>query len=224
MRIARPAVPPQSMGSFPPKCRRRDFSLAFSLIELLVVVAVIGLLAALVAPATQSIIVGNAITRAADQLAGSLNLARQTAITKNRKVEVRFYELPALAVGGNAFCAFQLFEFEESGRGIPISPVLKLPSTAIISKDVQLSTLLDGSRSKSWSAVEVQPSLPGVGTDYDCRFVGFRPDGSTDLPIDKKWHLTVVSANSSGTAARPPTNFGCIWVEPSNAAVRILRP
>jgi uncharacterized protein (TIGR02596 family) len=195
----------------------------FSLIELLVVIAVIGILATLAVPAFQSIASSGSIEYSADQIAGMLDLARQSAVSKNKIVEARFYDISD-DTWTNDFRAFQLFEVSDSGAVSPLTKMAKLRTPAIISRDTTLSTLLDTTRQKSWSSTDPQISLPGAGSSYNCYFIRFRPNGTTDLPINSKWHLTVVDAKRPGSGSQPPTNFATVWVEPASATVKVLRP
>jgi uncharacterized protein (TIGR02596 family) len=196
----------------------------FSLLELLVVIAVIAIMAALAVSGFHSITGANSITSSADRIAAALDLARQSAMTKNKKIEVRFYEAPALG-WTNDFRAFQIFEIGDSGSATPLTKSAALGTPTIIARDTGLSTLLLSEREKTnWTTNDPRISIPNAGTGYVCRYLQFRPDGSTDLPVDGKWHLTIVDAKAPGSAAEPPANFACIWVEPVSGAVRVLRP
>lgn len=196
---------------------------AFSLIELLTVIALVAILAALIIPAFQSITTARSIESGADQIAGALGLARQTAVTKNKAVEVRFYDIPADGFATD-FRAFQLFEISESGIPMPLTRVNYLRTPAIIVRDVNLSTLLDSSLTKTFTAQDPQSPLPGGNTTYPCRAFRFQPNGTTDLPISKKWHLTVIDPRQSRSGSAPPANFVTIWVEPATGTVKTLRP
>lgn len=212
-----------AMIRFPLPHGQKSATNGFSLVELLVVIAVIALLATLAVPAFMAVTTAGSIEHSADQIAGAFGLARQTAVAKNRAVEVRFYEVPADG-WANDYRAFQLFEISDSGAAIPLTKVLKLKTPSIVSKDVGLSTLLESTREKIWTSLDPQISLPGIGTAYACRAFRFRPNGTTDLSVNAKWHLTVVDAKKSGSAAQPPANFATVWIEPATAAVKILRP
>jgi prepilin-type N-terminal cleavage/methylation domain-containing protein len=71
------------MANVPAGRRPRASSAGFSLIELMVVVGIIGLLAAVVGPTIRIYMRGSAIRVAAQQVAAEIQNARQRAISKN---------------------------------------------------------------------------------------------------------------------------------------------
>ena len=197
---------------------------AFTLIELLIVMSILVILSMLIVPVFNTIIGVNSITSSADRLAAALDLARQSAMTQNKQIEVRFYEITAPG-WPKAFRAFQTFEIASSGIVTPSAKPETLTSPTIIASDIGLSTLLDLTRAKTtWTSQDPQINLPGTGTTYNCCYFRFRPSGTTDLAVDKKWHLTVVDAKAPGSATVPPKNFATVWVEPASGAIRVLRP
>src|SRR5882724_7817414 len=62
----------------------------FSLIELMVVMLIIGIVAAFAIPATTTLLKGSQMSQAAQILGDQVSLARQYALSKNHPVEVRF--------------------------------------------------------------------------------------------------------------------------------------
>ena len=64
-------------------------SKAFSLIELLIVMAIIVLLAAMTIPSMTGILGGSKVSMGVETVMGALSSARQLASTKNRQIEFR---------------------------------------------------------------------------------------------------------------------------------------
>jgi uncharacterized protein (TIGR02596 family) len=218
--------------------RRRWAQAAFSLIEMLMVMAVVAIISALVVPASTSMMLSSRLTSSSDQLVATLGLARQTAIARNRPVEVRFYqyadaEVPG-EVGGSAdsgkFRAFQTFELLESGAVVALSKVEQLPDGIIFDKGVEsttsLSTLLGNSRNKDFtasSALDPKVIIPRVGTSYNCRYFRISPDGSTGLEI-KNWFVTLHRLKDGDALLTPPPNFATVQVDAVSGAVKVYRP
>jgi prepilin-type N-terminal cleavage/methylation domain-containing protein len=102
-RLAGPLQPP-SLASRPPTAKLRErsraFTLpklrersrAFTLVELLVVMAIIGILLVLMAPAFTTLKSGADVTSAADAIKGVLDQARTYAMANNTYTWVGFYE------------------------------------------------------------------------------------------------------------------------------------
>ena len=65
---------------------RSGFQKGFSLVELLVVVAILGVLAGLAAPSFTSLIRSNRLTAAANDLLGAVALARSEALKRAQRV------------------------------------------------------------------------------------------------------------------------------------------
>jgi len=63
----------------------------FSLVELMVVLSIMAVIAAVCIPAVVNALPAYRLEHAARQLSGQLRKARSTAIRENRKVEVRFF-------------------------------------------------------------------------------------------------------------------------------------
>ena len=225
---------------------------AFSLVELLIVVAIIGVIAGFGVPALSGVLRGSALSQASSQLTDSLSLARQHAITKNRIVEVRFYRFGDPEVPGESasdplkgqFRAFQYFEISDSGVIIPVGKYQRLPDTIVMNPGPKLSTLLDDRLGRTILAgtaafkKDVNPELPrGVKQQYDFVWFRFLPDGSTDLPPtgvkdsdsapNGRFYITVHSlgdrARTSGDTV-PPPDFYTWQIEPVSGTSKSYKP
>jgi len=204
---------------------------AFTLVELLVVVAIIGVLATLVTPAVTTMMKGSQLTQASQMLHDQLAFARQSALTKNRPVEVRFYrygdpEMPgekASEPGSGRFRALQCFEILDDGTASALTKVQKLPASVVLDSGSTLSPLI--AKPKTWTATDQAAKIPRVGTSYECRVFRFLPDGSTDLPKGSSLSfVTLHGFNDGDLLTKPPANYATIQVDAYNGHIRSFRP
>ncbi len=224
---------------------------AFSLVELLIVVAIIGVIAGFGVPALQGVLRGSAISQAASQLTDTLNLARQHAITKNRIVEVRLYRFGDPEVPGESatdpatgqFRAFQYFEISDAGIIIPVGKYQRLPDTIIMNPGPVLSSLLDDRLQRKILSTspgfkkDINPELPrGVKQSYDFVWFRFLPDGSTDLPptgitgsdsAGGRYFITLHALNDRARTNNdtvPPPDFFTWQIEPVSGTSKTYKP
>ncbi len=199
----------------------------FSLVEMLVVLAIFAILAVLTMPAVSSTLQANALTQGTQTVLDQLSLARQFATSKNRVVEMRFYRFadPAGGAPDKKFRAVQNFELQDDGSAVPLDRLRKLPQGVIIDAGGTLSTMMGASRTKQWTATDTQAALPGIGTDYEVRAVRLRPDGSTDLSAaTSPWFLTLHHENKGDNLASLPPNFAMLQIDPWNGQTMLYRP
>ncbi|XHR29748.1 MAG: Tfp pilus assembly protein FimT/FimU [Chthoniobacteraceae bacterium] len=122
---------------------RNRHNKAFTLLELLVVMAVFSLLAVVVMPAVSSIGGGQSLTNAASDISSTLEQARAYAMANNTYVYVGFYEADASQPVG--------VRPQKSGIG-------RLYVAVVTSKD-GTSGYSDG----TWSTATVNPNLVNLG-------------------------------------------------------------
>ncbi len=217
----------------------------FSLVELLVVIAIILSLAALIGPAANLLVKGSGVTQAGQVVLDQFSLARQTAIAKNRPVEVRLYQFAdpeAAGEGsGNAsdgkFRAVQAFEvvveWNSSGVAttnfVPVSSVKRLPVSMIMDSGSTLSTLIGRASSsaapRTTSGGVLNQRIPRVGLNYNAVSFRYRSDGSTDLPKNgTKWFVTVHDTVFGDRLGEAPKNFSTVMIDPYNGSTKTFRP
>ncbi len=214
-------------------------SRAFSLIEMMIVLGVVGLLLAFAAPNLFSLINSSSLTAEGSLLENQLTLAQQEAVSKSADVEVRFFRImdQSAAQVDEAFRAFQLYQFNREGQMVPISSFFRIRTPVAIHED--LSTLLQPGASSGNDrkygfvspTVGTSRAPTGIaGTMEDASYVAFRfrPDGSTDLPVRSgssgdTWYITLVQGEGA-LADNSPDNYVCLQVNPYNGQVTQFRP
>jgi len=212
----------------------RKCNLAFTLVELLVVVGIMAMVVSFVAPAVTGIFRGSQLTQAGQIVSEQLGQARQAAITQNRTVQVRFYKFGDPGTPGQnskasstwAFQAMQSFVISDGGTIVPLGKVALLPQGIIIDGNVALSSVLGSGR--PYITTQTIP-VPRVGTSYAYYPVNFHPNGSTDLSTtingaNQLWFLTLHSAVYGVNLATQPINFWTIQIDPINGLLAGYHP
>lgn len=215
--------------------RRYKYSPAFSLIELLVVMAIIALLFSFVVPAGNSMMAASRLTDGLSRVEGTLINARQVAIAHNHTVEVRFYqygdpEVPgeqATVPSSGRYRALQAFEYLDSGAASPIGKMERLPTGIAFDAGSTLSSLLARTQTKSFTAasgLDPQVSLPrGVGTNYNCAAYQVTPSGMTTLTM-ANWFVTLHRETDGDNLPAPKGNYATVQVDPISGNVKHYRP
>lgn len=210
--------------------RRPGSVRGFTIIELIVVILVIGLFAAMTVPAFRSMTESSTLTSAAGMLADQLNLARQTAITRNLPVEFRIYQV---GTGPNAPYRMIGSAIVGSGQGGTewVTLPKPLPGSIIIdtANNHEFSSLLRpgaGNQAPFARPAETGAGVPAAVRNRPYIAFTFRPDGSTDLNPDppNPWTFSVRAERSMPVGDRPAYNFVTLLLDPVLGRVRSFRP
>jgi len=182
----------------------RNKNYAFTLIEILAVIAIFSLLLVIVVPAIGNLTTNFEITRQGQTINDHLILARQTAITRNRDVQLRFFQ----SDDADPKWSLQLWELkppnnqaEAISRKLPLpdSVILSTPLSPILAKS--LSGTLDGA---TWYALH------------------FRANGRLAAQLNNENnYLTLQTRHASESA---PSNYYTLQINPLTGRVTTYRP
>ncbi len=181
----------------------------FSLVELLVVMTIILILAAVLVPAMKNISGGTNLTSASEELVGVVNLARQRASTFNRQVAIRFWK------DGENYGSYQLWEQKDSGDPASwhsIERERKLPTGIVVTNSAVYSSLLT--------------RFPGSTNGRTFADALFTPAGSLVAAANETavTFVPIVGPQSGGVVSGLPPNFGTLVIEAINGIPAIYRP
>ena len=227
---------------------------AFTLVEMIAVMTVIGIVAVFVVPAVSGMLAGSQLTQASSMLVDQVSLARQEALTRNIIVEVRFIQFADPEQPGEnvsdpttgKFRAIQLMEALPSGVAVPLSgsKLQVLPAGVMMEAASPgnggpiYSTLLaqasgGAQYTSSGSLASSDPELPrGIKRSYNYFSFRFLPDGSTDLtPIPPavlgNWYgVTLHNINDSAKLRNglQAINFFTLQLDPVSGATKVYHP
>lgn len=216
VRLTHPLPPRQARGSSPR---------AFSLIELLVVVAIVAVLSTLAITAFNSTVRGTKVTSTAQAVSDALSLARSSAVARNKPVEIRFLELPKFDQAGSTpeyFRGMQIFLIESSTNSQALTKPFLFPNPIVASTDSKKSSIL------------AQTKLSGgtnrvSGSIFNYIPLTFGSDGmiraqSTGLTTTNEWFITVQTEKDLTTDATWPDNYATISVNPVTGNTKIYQP
>lgn len=201
----------------------------FSLIEMITVIAVIGLIVAMTAPMLFSTLKANRLTAAGEELINRISLAQQMAVSRNHEVEMRFYSYSDPEDPGSAphYRATLIVKPVVDPAGTETKPVVlgevsRLRNGIVVGDSEKLSPILaDPARS---SQTDTDQIIQGATASY--KSIRFRPDGTCDLtsvPADS--YLTVVEERDMQSATGGiPKNFFAIQIDPYTSRCTTYRP
>lgn len=215
----------------------RQRSSAFTLIEVLVVVAMIALIVAAMAPMVFSSLVSTRLTSAGETLGGQLSLARQMAVSRNESVEVRFYEYedPESPGSRSEFRAVAIMSLRDrpgavdTGLREQLTDTYFLPSGIVLGKTLALSPILaSGSIPSNTDAEKV------IKRSNNARYksIQINPDSSTNLTVllggtyqPEQTYFTVAEERVlSDDRGVIPDNFFVVQIDPDTARTSTYRP
>ena len=199
------------------KLRRRVSCRSFSLLELLLVLAITTVVLALAAEGYAGMVQASAVTTGADMISDLLTEGRTDAVTQNTEVEVRIYDLPPQPGAAPVYDTLQLHWIQSNGTTPPVANPLLLSSWVVIDTTATHSPLIASNLQGA------TPDATDARLNSSTRVFHFLPDGSTDLNPATNWFMTVRAANQSDPA-HFPSNWACVAVDAATGRTRIYRP
>lgn len=185
---------------------------AFTLLELLVVMGILAILAALLVPAVGSMQNSLNLIKSGAVLKDTLQLARQLAIAKNVPVTVSLCRMDDGA-GGQAFNTLLLTTPDAANKPLLIGRPVVLPTGFGIADAPGWSTLIEG--------LPETAITTGRFTNVPCRQFRFHASGDTDLASAANWFATVFSAIKS---SEPGDNFITVQIDPRTGRILTYQP
>ncbi|XHR30630.1 MAG: Verru_Chthon cassette protein D [Chthoniobacteraceae bacterium] len=189
---------------------------AFSLVEVLVVMMLMGIMLALVVPSVSSMLGSNNLTQAGQLIVDQVGLARQIASTRNCTVEIRLIALPNLSPNG--FSAMQLWAAPAaSGTNdmVPVDRLVTLPQGTTISPDAtKLSKLLSVTTATKTMSTGVRY------TAFQIRASGNVTPAATSM---SDMYLTVIPTRFAD-ATTLPANYVIVQINSNAGTTLVYRP
>ena len=206
--------------------KRNKFSrgAAFTLLELLVVMLILGLMTALVLPSAVGLVGSSQFNQGMNFVVGQLKYARQLAMSENNTVEVRFYRYadPNGVTGNSGIRAMQLWRGNPGGMRTPVDRLYRFPGSLVISADSRVTRLGEALNSASLTASEIIGTLP---SGYQFYAFQFRPDGTTSLTSGSNYFTLITETDPARHAGQGlPANFAAVQIETFTGTVRVFRP
>jgi uncharacterized protein (TIGR02596 family) len=178
------------------------FMAGLTVVELLVVMVIISLIAALAVSAYRSVNSAMNLSTAAQTITSEITIARQTALTDSEAVEVRFYLYPDAITGTDQFQAVQTFSTTDGSTYTALDKISYLPVNVMIDQTIVSPTVLPLTAlsypfGESNAAANPGPytpngtvsgtltsgapaTLPGSGVSYTYKTLRFKASGAVD--------------------------------------------
>jgi uncharacterized protein (TIGR02596 family) len=195
---------------------------AYTLLELLTVMAIMALLLALLVPSMAGINESNNIIRGGQLFADQVGLARQMASSRNITIEVRCITIPVRSQYG--YTAIQLWS-PGGASSIPVSRMQTLPDGIAISQDPTTISSL-------FANYQMSGTMPAGSTAVGDNYVSFtiNPSGMVG-PVPQKGTAPNMTALNVGVLAARfaqsttlPVNYMLVQLNPVTAAALTYRP
>lgn len=195
----------------------------FTLIEIVVVVALVAMIFAFATPYTLSAVRAASLSSAGDTLMQKLSLAQQRAVTENRPVGLDFFFY--LKDGVQACHAIQLVKYDAATNlATPLEEPTYWGDGRALLVEGTLSPMFVGNLSAADTGTAAQEPFKALEATF--YRILFYPNGSTNLNVPlRDAYLTLISIqNYQEDLSEPPPNYYTVQVDPVTGRTRSYRP
>jgi len=216
------------------KTRSLSSAAGFTLVELLVVMAIIALLTALTVTGFRSVNTALSLSTATQAVTTELTTARQTALTLDETVQVRFYQYPDSTgqTTTKEYQSMQSFKTQDGKTYTPIDKITYFPATIMISANTTYSAPLGTTTATPAATTDVNITSNGVGHGYSYVPINFKSNGMIDpQPGSASWPITAANTpwfitlyEKKYAAGGTPVNYTTISVDPQDGRMRMFQP
>jgi uncharacterized protein (TIGR02596 family) len=190
----------------------------FTLIELMVVIAIMGVIFTLVVPVVSSILDSNSLTVAAQMAADQISLGRQIASARNRTVEVRIIMLPHPTGGGSDYSAIQLWVNNAANTMQPATRLARFPQAIAFSQNANFSKLLSSGSTGTITSAGSNEAY----TSFQISPAGVVSANGATLAMSDTY-LAIVSSRFASNPSLPP-NYALVQINPNTGTPKVYRP
>ncbi len=200
----------ESLTPHPHRSAARAGEFGFSLVEMLVVLAVTAVLMAMIVPAISSMGASWRLTQAGSALRGQLQLARQLSVSRNLNVVVSLAK-QAEQSGATQFNTIILEYHKPDGKTEQAARTVVLPAGYAIADQADWSSIM----------TRTLTNVTNAGKTLPCVQIQYRPGGSLALNSATNWFLTV---HRAGVESGPDRNFITLQLDPVTGTVKAFQP
>jgi uncharacterized protein (TIGR02596 family) len=184
----------------------------FSLIELLVVVVIVMILAAVGTVAMQGVSAARNLTTAGSMVLDQISLAQQTALTRNTRSRWQIIEVPDLRTGEEkAWRLMRVQVFDPTNRAWQTVDRKLLPVSVNVDPSTNASTLLANPQPVDDLTYGGEQGVSALASS-----IVFRPDGRTSLNPNSICSLTLRNP-------RKANDFITVQIDPISGRTRTFR-
>ena len=202
---------------------RRTAVHAFTLVEMVTVVAVVTMMFSVAAPYTMGVLRSASLTSAGDTLMQKISQAQQRATTENRPVGLDFFYYNKDEIKG---ChAIQLISYNPANnQTTALEPAVYWSEGRSVLVEGAISPMFSTNVMATSTGPATQEPFKGLDATY--KRVLFYPNGSTSLRVPLRLaYVTLISIqNYQKDMEDPPPNYYTVQIDPVTGRGHSYRP